>query len=128
MRSALKCANRSKRTRSLSRDWRLYWGDMEQAVAKILRYANGMDHIGFLASDMTRDAVLRNLEVIGEAAKHIPANVRASHGELDWKRIIGFRDIVARAYFGIDDAILWNIVSVKVPELQAAMKASTAPD
>lgn len=95
---------------------------MEQAVAKIRRFTDGMNQDEFLANEMTRDAVLRNLEVIGEAAKHIPANVRASHGELDWKRIIGFRDIVAHAYFGIDDAILWNIVSVKVPELSKALK------
>lgn len=96
---------------------------MEQAVRKILRFTDGMDQKGFLADDLTRDAVLRNLEVIGEAAKHIPADVRIVHGEVDWKRIIGFRDIVAHAYFGIDDAILWNIVSIKVPELSKAFKA-----
>ena len=112
----------------MSRDWRLYWGDMELATTKILRFTEGMNQIVFLSSEMTRDAVLRNLEVIGEAAKHIPPGVRAAYSELDWKRIIGFRDIVAHAYFGIDDVILWNIVSVKVPELQAAMKASTAPN
>jgi uncharacterized protein with HEPN domain len=82
-----------------------------------------MDQKGFLADDLTRDAVLRNLEVIGEAAKHIPADVRIVHGEVDWKRIIGFRHILAHAYFGIDDAILWNIVSIKVPELSKAYKS-----
>jgi uncharacterized protein with HEPN domain len=76
---------------------------------------------------MTRDAVLRNLEVIGEAAKHIPADIRAQVGGLDWRRVIGFRDIVAHAYFGIDEAILWNIVSVKVPELIAAMDEAGSP-
>ncbi len=122
MHCAPKCANPLRGMRYLSRDWRLYWGDIQQAVAKILLYTNGMDQIAFLANEMTRDAVLRNLEVIGEAAKHIPPGVRAAHGEPDWKRIIGFRDIVAHAYFGIDDAILWNIVSVKVPELSKALK------
>ncbi len=107
----------------MSREWQLYWGDMQQAVAKILLYTDGMDQSGFLANDMARDAVLRNLEVIGEAAKHIPTEIRAAHGDLDWKRIIGFRDFVAHAYFGIDDAILWNIVSVKVPDLSNALKS-----
>lgn len=95
---------------------------MEKAVAKILRYTNGMDQDEFLANEMTRDAVLSNLEVIGEALRHIPPGVRTAHGELDWERIIGFRDIVAHAGFGIDDAILWNIVSFKVPELSKARK------
>jgi uncharacterized protein with HEPN domain len=107
---------------SLLRDWRLYWGDIHDAVAKIMRFTAGMDQTKFLSDELTRDAVLRNLEVIGEAAKHIPPDIRAKHGDLDWKRIIGFRDIVAHAYFGIDDDILWNIVSVKVPELSKALK------
>ncbi len=59
--------------------------------------------------------------MIGEAAKHIPPTVRAKVKGLDWRRVIGFRDVVAHAYFGIDDAIVWNNVSVKVPELIAAM-------
>jgi uncharacterized protein with HEPN domain len=70
---------------------------------------------------------LRNLEVIGEAAKHIPADIRAKVEGLDWRRVIGFRDVVAHAYFGIDEAILWNIVSVKVPELIAAMDEARLP-
>lgn len=107
--------------RSLSRDWRLYWMDICQAVEKIQRFSNGLDQQAFSLDDLRRDAVLRNLEVIGEPAKHIPAEIRSAHPGVDWKRIVGFRDIIAHAYFGIDDAILWNIVSVKVPELSKAL-------
>ncbi len=94
---------------------------MRAAAAKVARFTKGMDQISFVSNDLTRDAVLRNLEVIGEAAKHIPPNIRGRLKDVDWRRVIGFRDVVAHAYFGIDEAILWNIVSVKVPELIAAM-------
>lgn len=106
----------------MSRDWRLYLGDIEEAAAKVLRYTAGLDAAGFKADDKTRDAVLRNLEIIGEAAKHIPQEARDQYPTLEWRKIAGFRDIVAHAYFGIDDAILWDIVSNKVPELLAALK------
>jgi uncharacterized protein with HEPN domain len=105
----------------LSRDWLLYQDDMRAAAGKVVRYAAGLDRFGFASNELVRDAVLRNLEIIGEAAKHIPPAARAKLPDVDWRRIIGFRDVVAHAYFGIDDAILWDIVSVKVPELIAAM-------
>ncbi|MGL4488658.1 MAG: HepT-like ribonuclease domain-containing protein [Rhizobiaceae bacterium] len=108
----------------MSRDWQLYWNDILEAVLKVRRYTQGMDQVGFSADERTRDAVLRNLEIIGEAAKHIPADIKAAHLELDWKRIVGFRDVIAHAYFGIDDAILWNIISVKIDEIHKAMTMS----
>lgn len=106
----------------MSRNWQLYWRDIQDSVAKILRYTDGMAQYEFIANDLVRDAVLRNLEIIGEAAKQIPPEARARYNSVDWKRITGFRDVIAHAYFGIDDAILWNIVSIKVPELQLALK------
>ena len=113
--------------RSLSRDWRLYWNDMREAAAKVVLFTKGMDNASFASNELTRDAVLRNLEVIGEAAKHIPPEIRAEVIDLEWRRVVGFRDIVAHAYFGIDNAILWNIVSVKVPELIAALEEAGKP-
>jgi uncharacterized protein with HEPN domain len=65
---ARKCDNPWKRTHLLSRDWQLYWSDIHEAVNKILRFTDGMDQSSFLAGERTRDAVLRNLEIIGEAA------------------------------------------------------------
>lgn len=109
----------------MSRDWQLYQNDMREAAAKVVRYTAGMNRLEFAANELTRDAVLRNLEIIGEAAKNIPPDIRSKLADVDWRRITGFRDVVAHAYFGIDDAILWDIVSVKVPELIAAMDAET---
>ena len=94
---------------------------MREAAAKIVRFADGLTLPTFQADELRRDAILRNLEIIGEAAKHIPEHVRQNVLGVDWRKVIGFRDIVAHAYFGIDDVIVWDIVSAKIPELIAAM-------
>ena len=90
---------------------------MREACQRIERYVAGMDQVAFRRDEKTRDAVLRNLEVIGEAAKRIPDDIRALHPGIDWRRIAGLRDVIAHAYFGIDEGILWDIVESKVPSL-----------
>ncbi len=112
--------------RSVSRDWRLFLADMKEAGEKVLRYTAGMDAASLAGDEKSRDAVLRNLEIIGEAAKRIPAAERAFLPHVDWRRIAGFRDIVAPAYFGIDDTILRDIVRNKVPELLTALRQRKA--
>jgi uncharacterized protein with HEPN domain len=105
----------------LLREWRMYWLDMRIAASKIQTYTLDLSEADFATNELVKDAVLRNLEIIGEAAKYIPDRVRQNAKTLEWRRVIGFRNIVAHAYFGIDRAILWNIISEKVPELLLAM-------
>ena len=85
----------------MSRDWRLSWEDILVACQKVQRYTAGLDLNGLLADERTYDAVLRNLEIIGEAAKSIPKDVRDRAAGVDWRGIIGLRDILAHAYFSI---------------------------
>lgn len=107
----------------MSRDWRLYWEDVITACRKVQRYTAGLDKEQFRSEEKTYDAVLRNIEVIGEAAKNLPDHVRAGVSGIEWRKIARMRDIVAHKYFGVDDAILWSIVSEKVPELLARLTA-----
>ena len=101
----------------MSRDIRLYLEDILESCQRISLYAEGMSIENFVKNNLVYDAVLRNIEIVGEAAKHVPDNVRKQFLEVDWRRIAGMRDIVAHHYFSIHDEIVWDIVVNKIPEL-----------
>jgi uncharacterized protein with HEPN domain len=102
----------------MPRDCKVYLEDILAAIRKIRRYTAGLS-LNLLARDeRTFDPVVRNLEVIGEAAKKIPEEVRARHGNVDWKRISSLRDILIHEYFGVDPEIVWDIVENKLPVLE----------
>ena len=97
---------------------------MELACRKVLRYTQGMNRAAFEVDERTRDAVLRNLEIIGEAAKSLPQEARELAPHIQWRRIAGFRDVIAHGYFAIHDSVLWDVVENGVPELLAAIEAA----
>ena len=101
----------------MSRDLRLYLTDILIAGEKVLRYTEGMNFENFVADDRTFDAVIRNLQIIGEAVKNIPNDVRELNPEMEWRKIAGLRDILAHAYFQIEDEIIWDVMQNKVPSL-----------
>lgn len=71
----------------------------------------------FIADERTFDAVVRNLQIIGEAVKNIPTQIRDRYTEVEWRKIAGLRDILAHAYFSLENETLWDIVQNKVPPL-----------
>ncbi len=105
------------------RRWDLYVRDMLQACARVTAYTAGMDQSAFLGDTRTYDATLRNLELIGEAATRLPEAVRDSHADIPWRDIIGARNRIIHGYLGIDDDLIWGIVSRSVPELVPHLRA-----
>ena len=105
------------------RRWDWYVRDMLAACSKIGTYTAGMDQAAFVADDRTYDATLRNLEILGEAATHIPEFVRESHPEVPWRAAIGTRNRLIHAYLGIDDDIIWSIVRDDIPALAPVLAA-----
>ncbi|MEA3312677.1 MAG: DUF86 domain-containing protein [candidate division WOR-3 bacterium] len=90
--------------------------EIAEAIDKVERYTHGLTFEVFKDNDMAIDAVLRNLEVIGEASKGIPPEVREGYPDIPWKRMIGLRNIVIHEYFGIDVSIIWEIVTRNLPQ------------
>ncbi len=105
------------------REWRFYLDDMIEFAGKVLAYTDGFDQDAFVASGLTYDATLRNLELIGEAAAHIPEEVRSTHPEIPWRIIIATRNRIIHGYLGIDEDTLWSIIRDDVPELMPLLSA-----
>ena len=99
------------------REWRFYLDDMIAFTEKALAYTTELDQRSFTASGITYDATLRNLELIGEAATHIPDNIRAKNPEIPWRMIIATRNRLIHGYLGIDDDTLWSIIQDDLPTL-----------
>ncbi len=106
----------------MSRDESLYFADIIESCEKVLRFTKGMTYKDFVHDELHFDAVLRNLEIIGEAVKNIPEKTRQKYPDVKWRKIAGFRDIVAHEYFGINDETVWDIVENEVPALLKMVK------
>ncbi len=101
----------------MSRDPRLFLEDIRESCLKILRYTEGLDFDSFSSDEKTKDAVTRNLIIIGEAVKHLPKELQDRYAQVNWRSIAGLRNIVVHEYFGVDEEILWDVITNKVPEL-----------
>ena len=100
------------------RDHRLYLDDIIEAVRRIKEFTNDMDFDDFKADIKTQDAVVRNLEIIGEASGRLPEEVHLSAPEIEWRKIVGIRNILAHEYFGVDLEIVWKTVKEDLPILK----------
>jgi len=100
------------------RDYRLYLEEIVEACDRVLAYIQGKDRATFFSDRVTRDAVLWNLLTIGEAIKNVPREVRERHPGVEWRKVAGFRDVVAHEYFAIDHDIVWDVLENKVGPLR----------
>ena len=106
----------------MPRDFEVYLEDIRQAIGKIQSYTAGLTRDVFNQDDRTIDAVIRNLQIIGEAAKAIPETVRAAYPNVEWKKIAGLRDILAHQYFEVDLDIIWDVLQNKLPGLDQELR------
>jgi uncharacterized protein with HEPN domain len=99
------------------REWRFYIDDMIECAGRVLSYTEGFDQVRFVSSGLNYDATIRNLELIGEAATHVPEHVRAGHPGIPWRQIIATRNRLIHGYLGIDNDTLWSIIRDDTPAL-----------
>ena len=99
------------------RDYREYIKDILQECEFVRKYTQGIEYEDFLESDLLRHAVVRALEVIGEAVKNLPNELLEKYPQIEWKRVKGMRDRLAHAYFGVDYELLWKVVKEELPIL-----------
>jgi uncharacterized protein with HEPN domain len=107
---------------SRSRRERDYLLDIEDAIKRILEYTAGMTWDDYLQDDKTQDAVVRNLEVIGEATKNLSEEFRALHPGIPWRDMAGTRDRLMHHYFGINHEIVWQIVVYDLQGLKSQIE------
>ncbi len=115
----------------MARSEELYLRDMMQSVALIYAYVEGRSFDEFLADEMFRDAVIRRLEIIGEAAAHLSMPIRERYPDVEWRDVVAFRNFAIHAYFAIDPLIAWNAATRNAPLLGpkiAAVIAQEYPD
>ncbi|MBI4600105.1 DUF86 domain-containing protein [Candidatus Uhrbacteria bacterium] len=104
------------------KDDRLYLIHMGECVERIGKYtASGKEE--FFADAKTQDAVLRNLQILGESAKHVSVKLRSAHTEIDWRGIIGFRNVLVHDYLGVKLDRVWEVVERFLPGLGRKIEA-----
>ncbi len=100
------------------RDYKLYLKDILAAIESIEQFVSGMDFSAFQADDKTVSAVIRKFEIIGEASKGIPEEVRRNYPDPPWKEMAGMRDKLIHLYFGVDHQLVWKAIKERLPQIK----------
>lgn len=106
----------------MKRDYNFYIKDILQSILQIESFVEGLQYEEFQKDDKTASAVIRKLEIIGEAAKQVPTRIRQKHPELPWTEMARMRDKLIHGYFGVDPEIVWKVVKERLPEVKANLQ------
>ncbi len=105
-----------------ARDYRDYLRDILVAVTDVESFVQGLTYEEFIKDRKTLNAVVRSIEIIGEASKNIPEQIKEKYQDLPWKQMAGMRDKLIHAYFGVDTETLWKAAKDNIPHLKASIQ------
>lgn len=107
----------------MQRTYKVYLSDILEAIQNIQQYTENLSFEDIRKSKMVRDAVIRNLEIIGEAVKNIPDEIKSKYPEIAWRKVAGLRDRLIHRYFEVDFEILWDVITAELPDLKNKISA-----
>ncbi|MCP4652017.1 MAG: DUF86 domain-containing protein [Candidatus Omnitrophica bacterium] len=100
----------------MKRNYKLFIEDILGAMNRIEEYIKGLSYEDFSENEMVEDAVIRKIEIIGEAARNVPEDIKEKYQNIPWKKMVGLRNITIHEYFGVDLDIVWEIITKNIPE------------
>jgi uncharacterized protein with HEPN domain len=106
----------------MKRDYRVYLSDILQAFHDASQFLEGISYEEFIADRKTISAVVRELEIVGEATKQLPISIRKKYPDIPWSDMAGMRDKLIHFYFGVDMEIVWETVKVRIPKLEGLIE------
>ncbi|MFH1957709.1 MAG: DUF86 domain-containing protein [bacterium] len=106
----------------MNRTSKLFFDDIKQSIEKIKRYIAELSYKDFAIDEKTVDAVVRNLEIIGEASKNIPKRIKSKYSDIPWKEVTSMRNRITHEYFGLDREIIWEIAKKDLLEIEPKIK------
>jgi uncharacterized protein with HEPN domain len=106
----------------MKRDYKLFIKDIISAMKSIEEFVEGLSLDEVKEDDKTSSAVIRKFEIIGEATRHVPEDLKEKYPDIPWKRMAGMRDRLIHAYFGVDYRLVWEAIKIDIPKLRPRLE------
>ncbi len=106
----------------MKKDPKIFLMHILESILSVKNYTNNISKTEFLSNIQMQDAVIRRLEIIGEAVKNLSMPFRSAHSEISWQKISGMRDVLIHGYFGVDINLVWNIIEKDIPNLERQIR------